>query len=468
MNNYVFKYSAFKPIHMGPNLIVCGDIMVDHNVYTAIEKLANEAPIPVFNTYSEEYQPGGCGNVVKNLASLGCGRLHVFSAIGNDENGKRLLSMLNDLGVVNHVKALDTYTTVTKQRFFCDNRIVFRCDTDVKNQACPVSFSDEIESILNTEKIDCIILSDYNKGVLHRQQCQEIIRLANNHGVFTCVDPKNDYTKYIGCTLIKPNRREAYEMFNLDRDTPVELLHKRIYEMIGCRYSVVTLAENGITLYDGKSLIHETPTVHKIIDVTGAGDIVSSILGYYTPMSTDVRGVLKLATRIATRSVEFPGTYTIKRSDVELTETKIVTSEQLKHIKERCSSPIVFTNGCFDLLHNGHIKLFKFCKERGTTIVGLNSDDSIRRLKGPSRPINTITTRLAILESIQYIDYIVVFDEDTPFSVIKELTPDVLVKGGDYDVSSICGREFAKETIVCEFVKDTSTTLIIEKIKESV
>lgn len=447
-----------------PSIIVCGDIMLDHNIFTDIEKVANEAPIPVFTRYKEEYALGGCGNVIKNLSSLGCKKLYSFSVIGNDDNGKIISGLLNELSVINHTVSLDKYSTTTKQRYFCSNKIVFRCDTenkkDVRKSLESVSFIEKIEEILKREKIHCIVLSDYNKGVLHEKQCKDIISLANKYGVFTCVDPKEDYHKYIGCSLIKPNLKEAYSIFKYTES--IEKLHKYIYDEVKCKYSVITMAEKGITLYDGSTLLHEIPVVHKIIDVTGAGDIVCCILAYFLSQEMNPTRILKLATQVATKSIEYPGTYTLSQGDVQQ-KGKVIVVDDLRSIKK--DMPIVFTNGCFDILHSGHIELFKFCKEKGVVVVGLNSDDSIRRLKGPTRPVNSLKIRLDILESIQYIDYIIVFDDDTPYDLIKELCPDYLIKGGDYDVSTIIGREFSKETIACSFVNGYSSTSIINKIR---
>jgi D-beta-D-heptose 7-phosphate kinase/D-beta-D-heptose 1-phosphate adenosyltransferase len=442
--------------------------MLDCNVYTTVEKLANEAPIPVFSRIKEEYFLGGCGNVLKNLIALGTTNVYAFSVIGKDEHGRKVVSLLDQLNIKNNICILDNYITTTKQRFFCENKIVFRCDDEnnkkMKESLLSISFIDKIEALLKTEHIDCIILSDYNKGVLHHKQCQDIITLANKYNIFTCVDPKHDYTKYIGCTLIKPNRREAYDIFKFDTSKSLEDIHKYIFNTIHCKYSVITLAEKGITLYDGKEFMKETPLLRNIIDVTGAGDIVCCILGYFLSTGTSPQKVLKLATHIATKSIEYPGTYTIQQSDINLYYGKRVSIDILKTIRTQYT-PIVFTNGCFDLLHSGHIQLFKFCKEKGTVVVGLNSDESIRRLKGDSRPINNLQARLDILESIQYIDYIVVFEEDTPYNVLKELRPDYLVKGGDYTISNIIGREFTNETLLCDFVKGNSSTSIIQRIQ---
>ena len=443
--------------------------MLDHNIFTTTQRIANEAPIPVYIGYKHGHSLGGCGNVLKNLSSLGCGKLYIFSVVGNDSAGTNIISEVNRLGIQNHIFVRDEFTTTLKQRFFCDNKIVFRCDEEANPCLEQVSFADQIENILKTEKIDCIVLSDYNKGVLYKEHCQAIISIANKYNVFTCVDPKSDYTKYIGCSIIKPNRKEAYDIFKVNPNTPIEDLHSKIFNTIGCKYSVITLAEKGITLFDGSKLIRGTPQSRNIIDVTGAGDIVCCILAYFISRGAPIEDVVKLATQIATKSTEYPGTYTLTRSDIllsELAESKVITFEQLKYLKDcHPASNIAFTNGCFDILHSGHIKLFKFCKERGdVVVVGLNSDSSVRNLKGPSRPFNNIHTRMDVLNSIGYIDYIITFDSETPYDIIKELSPDVLIKGGDYKPEDIIGRQFAKETVVCDMLDGYSSTNIIRKL----
>lgn len=471
MNTPNISFSKLKR----PNIIVCGDIMLDHATHVQIEKIANEAPIPVYNFKEEYYTLGGCGNVLQNLYNLGCENLFIMSVVGNDVQGERIHSLVNSMKIHNYIQTYDGFHTTTKERFFCDNKIIYRFDRENTKQEQKVIgsilFEDILEKILQTTHIDCILLSDYNKGVLTFEQCQRIIQLANKYNVFTCVDPKENPDKYRGCTLIKPNLSEACKLFGLEKSTPILEIHKVIQARLECQYSVVTMSEKGITLYNGKDLLHEIPNVHKIIDVTGAGDIVCCLMGYFIPMQIPISEVVYLATHIATKSVEYPGSYTVSMNDVyelNLKHTTIITRDDisvLKHVFDK--QTIVFTNGCFDILHSGHIQLFKFCKSQGNIVVlGLNSDASIRRLKGDTRPINPLSIRLDILSSIQYIDYIIVFEEDTPYEVLQLLKPDILVKGGDYNVNAIVGREFAKETILCNFVPDNSTTGIIQKIQK--
>jgi D-beta-D-heptose 7-phosphate kinase/D-beta-D-heptose 1-phosphate adenosyltransferase len=298
-----------------PAIIVCGDIMVDHNIYTTTARIAVEAPIPIFKIQRDEYSLGGCGNVLKNLHALGCSSLHIFGSVGDDPNGRRIREAVDGMNIHSHIKTVNG-ATITKQRYFCDNRVVFRCDDEDDAERYEWSCVDDIENILKNEKIDCIIMSDYNKGFLNKEHCRRIIELANRHGVFTSVDPKKDYSKYIGCSLIKPNRKEACELFH-HTGGDINSLHVKIIDMIKCKYSVVTLAEKGITLSDGTSILHEhVPEPLNIIDVTGAGDIVCAILSYYIPLDVPIDNVLRRAAQIATHSVECVGTYTIHPEDI--------------------------------------------------------------------------------------------------------------------------------------------------------
>ncbi len=232
------------------------------------------------------------------------------------------------------------------------------------------------------------------------------------------------------------------------------------------------MSEEGISLYDKQMIVHERPHVRKVVDVTGAGDIVTCILSYFIPMGYDIKTTLRMATSIATLSVENPGTYVISQKDIYRTlisRGSIITHEMISYIRELHNGQrIVFTNGCFDLLHRGHLSLLKFCREKGDIIiVGMNSDSSVRALKGDSRPIQDETTRSQILSGLSYVDYVIIFDESTPLNIIKDLRPDILVKGGDYTVESIIGREHAGETIVFSTIEGISTSNTITHILDN-
>ena len=457
-----------------PNILVVGDIMLDVNNYIKIMKIANEAPIPVYNIQTSEYKLGGCGNVLQNLHSLGCESLHIFSIVGNDEHGKMLKNIINSMKVNDYIYTIEDIKTTTKIRYFCDNKIIFRSDIENEEPMLYEStrFKKTILDCIINNKLDCIILSDYNKGLLTEELCQYIIKLANEHGIFTCVDPKNSCIKYRGCSLIKPNRTEAYRISKVDESTELIDVHKELRRQVDCKYSVITLSEKGITLFDGISLMHETTDIHKIIDVTGAGDIVCCLLGYFFSLGYDPRYIIKMTVYIATRSVEFPGTYTITPSDIlefSLKKNKLIEQPELSAIRKVYSTQkIVFTNGCFDLLHEGHLSLLKYCKSCGDIlVVGINSDNSVKRLKGSSRPIQSHKYRAELISSLLFVDYVIIFDDDTPLNIIKELSPDILVKGGDYTIESVIGREYAKEVRIYDIIEGVSTSKTIIKITEA-
>jgi len=452
---------------MGPKIAVFGDLMLDMNTYSKAIKIANEAPIPVFNRIRDTYSLGGAGNVLKNLVALGCEQLYAFGVIGKDAHAATVRFLCTESGITDCILSANDFSTIVKHRYFCDNKIVFRSDTESDPSTLVIdnkALQSQLE-VLCITGLDCIILSDYNKGFLNLERCQMIIQLANKYNILTVVDPKEDYHKYMGCTLIKPNRREAYRLFSLPPSTTLEDAHQIIRSNVGCKYSVITLADEGLTVSTPTEYIKTHAQSQQVIDVTGAGDIVTSIFAFYLAQARPLASIAQMATRLATLSVQYAGTYTLQKQDLD-PSSKIITIDQLPIVTDK---RVVFTNGCFDLLHSGHMELFKFCRSKGDlVIVGLNSDASITRLKGPTRPINSQRVRLDLLEAISYIDYIVVFDQDTPEELIKVIKPHYLIKGGDYTPESILGSCYAKETIVCNFVSGMSSTNIIKKIANPV
>ncbi len=453
---------------MTPRILVLGDIMLDHNITTKITKVANEAPIAVFEVQGEEYKLGGAGNVAHNLVAMGA-HVGLVGCVGDDRYGAKLHELLGALPIHNSLIMVPGLKTTTKTRYFSAQKLVFRADYE---SVVPLAFSDisqTIQDILESPW-DCIVFSDYNKGFLTKELCQFVIQKANQKGIITCVDPKNDFTKYIGCTLIKPNRTEAFALYSIPTETPVDAALASIHVKTHCKYAVMTLAEEGIVLYDGSTYRRVKPANrYMIIDVTGAGDVVCSVLGFFLSTDVPLEQTLRLATELATLSIEHPGVYSITKEDMmRVFLTKQWKTEELHLLRSMYpDKKLVFTNGCFDIVHKGHMDLLKFCKKPDSiVVVGLNSDASIRRLKGPTRPIHTLENRLAILESNQYVDHIVVFEEDTPFALLQSLQPDVIVKGGDYTLDQIVGREYAKEVERFPLVADISTTCIVERIRE--
>lgn len=453
-----------------PNVVIFGDIMLDHNLQGYCYKIANEGPIPVINIKNEQLGIGGCGNVLLNVSGLGAKNIFLFSRIGVDKNGKKILKLLPSNTTEFLIK--DTsFSTITKSRIYSDNKIVARYD---KETIIEISSEQEeivinnFKHVISNNNISSVILSDYNKGFITKSLCQTIIGLCNTNNIPTIVDPKIDYTKYIGCTIIKPNKAETKSIFNMDLNTlSYEEYHKSLHNLLSCKLSIVTLSGDGISASSNNIHYRAFASTKDIIDVTGAGDVVCAVLGTYYPYIKDIQLLINIANHLASISVCHLGVYTINNNDLINTykyihKTKEITIDNFIKLE---LSDIVFTNGCFDILHSAHIELLKFCRSLGkTVIVGLNSDCSIKSLKGSTRPINSINERIKMLNAIDYVDFIIVFEEDTPLNLIRDIKPDFLVKGGDYVIEKIVGREFAKNTVLFNYIDGLSTTNIIKRI----
>lgn len=461
-----------------PIIILLGDIILDHSIYGQSSRLANEAPIPVIRHQTETYKLGGAGNVATNLVALGATHVYLFAGCGKDPWGERLCSLFPD--TIQFTPSTSLKTTV-KHRIYSDQKLICRYDEESDDKTW-MTVSEEshiintVRDLLSTEEVSSIVFSDYNKGFLTPTLCQAIIQLCHLYRIPTIVDPKQSVEKYTGCTIIKPNQIETMRLFEIDVNTiPLDQAHHNIHQRMLCTCSIITMAERGISAYDGSTLYQYQTDPKEVIDVTGAGDMITSVFGIYYPFMTNLSQLIQFACHVATLSVGHLGVYTVTPYDLlrlyrTMNRTKHFQMEQLCHglscEKTNQRGKIVFTNGCFDLLHSAHIALFQFCKElagpTGIVIVGLNSDASIQRLKGDQRPIYPLQERIAMLEALEAVDFIVPFEEDSPYNLIYRIRPDVLVKGGDYVIDAIIGREFAKEVICFPFMNGKSTTNTIQ------
>jgi D-beta-D-heptose 7-phosphate kinase/D-beta-D-heptose 1-phosphate adenosyltransferase len=449
-----------------PCIILLGDIMLDHQIIGTCHKISNEAPVPVINYKSESFRIGGCGNVLMNMIALGATKIFLFSIIGDDPHGKQLCELLPPI-VENYIIRCPNHTTTTKHRIYSDRKLIARYDQEehiLTTHTQEEQIINQINDIVKHYTISSVVFSDYNKGFLTESLCQNVITCCNQYSIISVVDPKENYRKYNNCTIIKPNRVETKHIFGINLSiTPLCEAHERIHALMNCKTSIITLSEDGISAYSNQTIYHYRTDVKEVIDVTGAGDIVCSILGVYYPYITDINILLQIASHLASISISHVGVYTITASDLIYTYrliygTKNISMSLIPHLQER----IIFTNGCFDLLHSAHVELFKFCKQLGgIVIVGLNSDCSIKRLKGESRPIYSLEDRIKILEGLEYIDFIIPFDETTPLEIIKTIRPYYLVKGGDYTPESIIGKEYATEIIIFNYIHGKSTTQTI-------
>ena len=464
-----------------PNILVLGDLMIDHYLWGSCERISPEAPVQVVDIAKETTVLGGAGNVVNNLHSLGA-QVSVSSVIGDDVEGKELLTMLHDIGVnSDNIIIQNSRKTSKKSRVIAVSQQIIRYDKESKEEIT----SESVENILSSLKTsitsyDMIILSDYGKGVLTDGLSQHVIKLANEHGVKVLVDPKgSDFSKYSGAYLLTPNKKEAILATGIDikDDDSLKEALLQLKEQCNLGVSLITLSEDGIAIYDKK--LEKFPTVAKeVFDVTGAGDTVIASIGFALSAGLTLDETAAFSNLAAGVVVGKIGSATVSINEIEEYEASLHKSTSDAHIKTfadidgivtRCRAngkKVVFTNGCFDILHVGHVKYLQIAKSFGDIlIVGLNSDASVTRLKGPTRPVNIAQDRAYLLAALEAVDFVVPFGEDTPYDLIKMIQPDVLVKGGDYEGKAVVGTEFASELKLVDFVDGKSTTKTIQKIQ---
>ena len=454
------------------NIIIIGDIMLDINNTSEIKRNAPEANIPIYNILDVNYILGGSSNVAQNLKNLGV-NVEIISVIGNDIY-RNIVTDLLDKKCVSHKLFIDTERNTTqKNRIFLNNTLHVRYDIESTNDISNSIEQEIIEYITKKTNIDAIIISDYDKGVVTENLSQTIITLANQNNIPTFVDPKiKNIMKYKNCFLLKPNQDEAE---TISGEKNIDKILNFIKDKIECKNILLTRGKEGMILNNiYNKITHDS--VIKLVDVTGAGDVVLSVLVYSYLKYGDLLKACKIANYIGGKSVSVIGIYNVSINDIneyfEIERNyfydKIIYDDEIDKIKKiSTKNNIVFTNGCFDILHSAHIELLKFAKNKGhILVVGLNSDDSIKRLKGESRPINDIHERSKILSLFDFIDYIIIFQDDTPLNIIKLLAPDFLVKGSDYNLDNIVGKEYVKNIIFFDLIQNKSSTCVINKINK--
>ena len=470
-------------IHINkPKILVIGDLMIDHYLWGDASRISPEAPVQVIDVEKETTVLGGAGNVVNNLVSLGCD-VTVMSVIGDDNISKELISMLDELGVEHYLICDETRKTTKKSRIIASAQQIVRYDNETKQD-----ISGEIEALLvtailnNIDKYDIVLVSDYGKGVVTSTIMGKIIFCALGQNLKVLVDPKgSDYTKYIGAYLLTPNKKEASLATGIDivDDESLYKALRKLHNLSAVHVPMITLSEDGIAILNQENKIIKKPTVaREVFDVTGAGDTVLASLGYALANSNNISTAMEFANLAAGVVVGKIGSATATLEEIEeyksslhksSIESHIKTFEEIEKTVARLKSQnkkIVFTNGCFDILHKGHVSYLDKAKSFGDVLIlGLNSDSSVRKLKGEDRPINSEDDRAYILAALESVDYVVKFSEDTPYELIKIVQPDVLVKGGDYEGKEVVGSDIAKEVKLVQFIDGKSTTKTIEKIK---
>jgi D-beta-D-heptose 7-phosphate kinase/D-beta-D-heptose 1-phosphate adenosyltransferase len=465
-----------------PHILVIGDLMIDHYLWGGCERISPEAPVQVVDIARETTVLGGAGNVINNLITLGA-QVSVAGVIGDDQNGEELRAMLGTIGVNSKglIKELNRKTS-KKSRIIASNQQILRYDKESKESIEVMSEKAIIAYVTSViDTCDIVILSDYGKGVITDAVALGVITVAKSAGKKVLVDPKGkDYRKYSGAYLLTPNKKEASEATGIviNDESSLKKALLNLKETCNLECSMITLSEDGIAIYD--TSMRRFPTVAKeVYDVTGAGDTVIASLSFALSCGYTIDEAAPFANHAAAVVVGKIGSATVTLGEIEEYESSLHQSTSEMHIKskeeiytlakrlKKEGKKVVFTNGCFDILHVGHVKYLQEAKSYGDVlIVGLNSDRSVRELKGPSRPVNTEADRAYILAALESVDYVVLFSEETPHELIKNIEPDILVKGGDYEGKRVVGAEFAKELRLVRFVEGKSTTATIERINE--
>ena len=465
-----------------PNVLVIGDLIVDQYLWGSCQRISPEAPVQVIDVDRESTVLGGAGNVVNNLKKLGA-QVDVVSVVGSCGISSELKKLLEDIKV--HTKFLITQKnriSSKKTRIIASQQQVVRYDRESSDDIDAESQKTIIKTFNNiVNDYEVILLSDYGKGVLTNQLTQSLINTAKKYNKKVLVDPKGiDYLKYKGAFLLTPNKKEASiaTKINIVDDASLTDALVELKSICNLDISLVTLSEDGIAIYDGKLRTHPT-TAKEVFDVTGAGDTVLASLGFAIACGYSIDESVAFSNLAGGVVVGKIVSATATINEIIEYESSLNRSSSNKHIKSRIEiaslsrelklkgKKIVFTNGCFDLLHAGHISYLETAKNFGDILIlGLNSDRSVTSLKGMGRPINLEADRAYILAALEVVDYVVIFDEDTPYELIKSIKPHILVKGGDYEGKEVVGQDIADELKLVEFVHGKSSTKTIEKIKQ--
>ena len=465
-----------------PKILVVGDLMIDHYLWGSANRISPEAPVQVVDVQKETTVLGGAGNVVNNLVSLGADVM-VISVVGEDAVSAELTQMLEDIKVRHYLICDENRKTTKKSRIIASAQQIIRYDQESKEDISAQSEALITMGLLKIiDQFDVILVSDYGKGVITDSLMGKIIFCASGSNTKVLVDPKgDDYTKYIGSYLLTPNKKEAQEATNIDinDDASLKVALKKLHNTACLQVPMITLSEDGIAILDENDNVIKKPTVaREVFDVTGAGDTVLASLGYCLAKGDNIVDAMEFANLAAGVVVGKIGSATATIEEIEEYKSSLHKSSIESHLKtfdeieqtvarlKKQNKKIVFTNGCFDILHKGHVQYLDKAKSFGDVLIlGLNSDASVSALKGPSRPINNEDDRGYILAALESVDYVVKFTDDTPLSLIEIVQPDVLVKGGDYEGKKVVGSEIAKELKLVQFVDGKSTTKTIEKIQ---
>ena len=461
------------------NIVVFGDVMLDRYVSGSVDRVSPEAPVPVLKPIKEEIRLGGAANVALNLSSLGS-KVSLIGISGKDYSSAQIIKLLKENKIKSEL-VKSSLPTITKLRLLSSKQQLLRVDNEEEfTKVDWKSVKRRFDKSILQKSNNLLIISDYGKGTL--QDIPGLIKKAKKSKKIVLVDPKgNNFSKYKGADVITPNFSEFIgEVGAVKSEREITAKAKSLIKSLKLGALLVTRGPEGMTLFNkekGKVVRSDFPTqAQEIFDVSGAGDTVIASVAAALSTGLDMTSAVKLANVAAGIVVGKSGTATASISEIEphFTGEDLVFSlkEAKKHsvMLRKNGKKVVFTNGCFDILHAGHVHYLEQAKELGDElVVGLNSDSSVKTLKGPSRPINNLEQRAKVLSSLKCVDRIVSFADETPIKLIKEIKPDVLVKGGDYKVKDVVGHKEIKswggEVKIIPLVPGLSTTNIIKKLK---
>lgn len=473
------KFSRIK-------VLVLGDFMLDKYITGEVRRISPEAPVPVIEVKEQEIHLGGAGNVINNITALG-GTTRIITCIGDDEAGDYLLHHMKEKRAdTRFAWQIEGERTILKTRIVAKSQQFLRYDEeDIREISEEYVFfvSQHLAEIF--DDIDIVIISDYGKGNVSNTLAQVVIKEARVRGIAVIVDPKGkDYSKYSGATVCTPNMSEfsavAHGIETMSEEE-IAVKGKQLCDEVDLEYVLVTRSEKGMSLIDRKEgKKQDLPAIAKeVIDVTGAGDTVISVFSLAMAAGYSLSDCCKLSNKAASIVISRFGAATTNIDEIEQTgfhgtSSKILQWNQVARIAEKLKADgkkIVFTNGCFDLVHAGHISSFEQARALGDIlIVGLNSDASVKRIKGEKRPIVSQENRVKLLSALTVVDYIVVFEQDTPKELVDLIIPDVLVKGKDWAGKEVVGQDVVEANggvvELIELEQGLSTSYIIEKIRE--
>jgi D-beta-D-heptose 7-phosphate kinase/D-beta-D-heptose 1-phosphate adenosyltransferase len=466
--------------------VLCiGDVMLDHYVYGEVERISPEAPIPVLHVARETRCLGGAGNVVRNLSALGAESCFV-SLVGADDPGREIKRLTGESDSVEaHLLVERDRLTTMKTRYIAGTQQMLRADRETVAPIGAAAREDLlrlVDQVLADRAV--VIVSDYAKGVLADGVAAEVIARARAAGRIVIVDPKGrDYTRYRGATLVKPNRRELADATGLPVRSEAEIVAaaRRLIETCAFEAVLVSLSQDGMLLVEATGPVHALPAqAREVFDVSGAGDTVVATLATALASGVALVDAARLANLAAGIVVAKVGTAVAYAAEIAETLAEAEHGSGAKAVPldvaldrvvawRRQGLKVGFTNGCFDLLHPGHVSLLGQARAAcDRLVVGLNSDESVRRLKGKDRPVQSETARAQVLGSLATVDLVLVFEEDTPLRLIEAIRPDVLVKGADYTVATVVGADIVQSyggrILLAELSPGHSTTATIAKL----